>query len=434
MRIGFTSFMTDSIVNRNISAETTRLTTPINVDQVSFSRTSAAKKVSSVKFGLIPHPYCGVCPICVAGAAAKAEVSNISKLRQGEDIQVTVEEASQKIRSLGKETGADVRRTSIGNEDGTRIQPLAADDSKPISIAALPRLYTPDGKRYTLKPSPQSEGKGVENGTYKAVTGAQYFTPQRDGSTFSYSCDESAPPPPLENPAAPIDLPYEDKPHQKPIMHTYGLYHHISEGPEARSKKFSQPLLLGYITVSRQQPDELLVASLRELPRFERLGIESGGLMNILGVAASKPDLENVAVTVEPWQGSLQEYIEDLKTKYGLPVTELQPVDMPKHYKQWLENAQMPAGTKIYRIGLSRLKETLKTINSTLKAGERDTQLLKSIELPDAIRDGGVEAPPPPDRNLENCPPLGNITIGQGPDPNLEELEVDDPGEPETAS
>ena len=371
--------------------------------------------VRQVKFGIIPHPYCGVCPICVAGAAARMEVNKIGELRKGEDIEITVEEASRKIRGMGKQTGAKVGRTSIGNEDGTRLQPLSEDDLSSASIAALPRLYTQDKRTYTINGNPQAGAKGTDNGTYKFATSGQQLAP--GGKTFDYSCQPDAPPPPLEK----VGLIPDFKPGAaKQAVRTYGIYHHIAEGDDARFTKRSQPLLLGYSTFTRLQANELLVISLRELPRFERLGVEAGGLMNLLGAAAKQDGLDSVTVAVEPWQTGIEEYLTDLKDKYHFNVQPVGAEDLPKEYIDCSKKADHPGGTKFYRIPLAPLKATLATLDTSLPPGEFDTQLLRSIEMPDAIRDGEDELVRPEGRNLETVPPVSRMTfLTRKADPDL---------------
>lgn len=381
--------------------------------------------VRQVKFGVIPHPYCGVCPICVAGAAARAEVAKIGDLRKGEDIEITVEEASQKIREMGKKTGAKVGRTSIGNEDGTRLQPFSEGDLSAAAIAALPRIYTVDKRTYVINGNPRQDAKGTDNGTYKLATSGQQLAP--GGSTFDYSCQPDAPPPPIEkDPAKPMIPPFKASARKQPVR-TYGIYHHIAEGDEARYTKRSQPLLLGYATFTRLQKDELLVVSLRELPRFERLGAEAGGLMNVLGTAAKTTDIQTVAVAVEPWQTGLLEYIGDLRDKYNFPVREIPAQEMPAAYMDLQKQADMPGDTRIFRIPLAQLKATWATIDPELAPGEQDTELLKSIEMPDAIRDGENDLAPVVGRNLANCPPISAMTfLTRKEDPDLE-LETEPP-------
>ncbi len=377
----------------------------------------------AVKFGVIPHPYCGVCPICVAGAAARAEVAKIGELRKGEDIEITVEEASQKIRGVGRKTGAKVGRTSIGNEDGTRLQPFSEADLPAASVAALPRIYSPDKRTYLINGSTRQETKGTDNGLYRLAASGQQLAP--GGQTFDFSCQPDAPPPPMQkDPEKPLLPAYKSRAREQEVR-TYGIYHHIAEGDEARFTRRSQPLLLGYAALTRLRKDELLVVSLRELPRFERLGVEAGGLMNVLGSAAKSDELLSVAVAVEPWQAGLMEYLDDLKQKYGFAVQELGADTLPPEYLTYREKAEWPGGTRFFQVPLAPLKATWAGIDKTLDPGEQDTLLLKSIEMPDAVRDGAEdEFRPAGERNLANCPPVSEMTFLNRPGPSLEGLEL----------
>lgn len=376
---------------------------------------------TDVRFGLVPHPYCGVCPICVAGAAARMEVSKINEMRQGtdldEDIEIQVGQASSTLRTEGKETGALVERTSIGNEDGTRLQPFSVRDLEISSLAALPRIYRSDNQSsYAISANPlKEEGRyGTNNGLYRAVIGGQVLTPEKNGETFSYSCMEGDPPPAPEHPQFPLLGAFDNQ--NQPFglqIKTFGIYHHVAEGPEVRTSKHSFPLLLGYVSVSKPTPKELFVLSLRELPRFEHLGIEAGGLMNTLGLAAREGQVDAVSVLVEPWQSDLQDYIRDLQDKYRLPVTETRIGKASGDARDLANQLQVPSDSKLVRIDIGPLKHRYQQLSVKEGQGRLDTDaytaLLQSIALEEVIRE---DTAPSASLNREaNCPSAEEITL-----------------------
>ena len=333
----------------------------------------------AIKFGII-HPYCGVCPICVAGAAAQKELEAIRHLREGnedQDLTITEGQAMDNIRRAGKETGAAVESTNIGHEDGSRLQPIALSDLDVFNLAVLPRVYDLDDKTYTIGVNPMHTGKGTENGLFKHLIGGVESIER----TFSYDASEDAAPPPVR----------EDllKGLHKGV-HALGLYHHVSEGLEVRTTALSKPLLIGYAGFAKLRPRELFVASARSLPGFEGGGVEAGCLMNAMGMAVKTKDYDSVMVLVEPWQKALKEYLGVLKNEYGFEIQELEPKETPAPYMDFKSELDLPNGAELYRISLNPLKESYANLNaddlgksSKIANGLQDTKMLRTIALPD---------------------------------------------------
>ncbi len=379
--------------------------------------------------------YCGVCPLCVAGMAAKMEVENIRKLRSGEDIEVNVGNASKRIREAASKKGVSAERSAVGNEDGTRLQPVSLETDKQgnkdwhaLTIAALPRKYdTPDAQSYRI----DGQKSGFSNGLFEIVTSGVVDA----SKVIRYPSGKDLPPPPLEYDS---DLPIIEKfDHTRDGLvrglhvKTFGLYHHLSEGIKESTKTgMSDPLFIGYTTLTQLEKNELLLASVREIPGFEDIGIDAGGLLNVLGLAARRQDLDSVAVVVEKWQKGLYLYLDRLKEKYEVPVQQL-TVDpelakksgyapMPDSYREFLKTAQMPPDAEIFVIPLTTLKEADKTLKKgqgkTLAPGELDTELLNTI----AIADPKQPALLPTYRR--EVPPLGQCTISMGGLPDINDL------------
>lgn len=338
--------------------------------------------LNTVKFGFIA---CGVCPICLAGLEAQRQLNTIKDLRENADASsdtlVPVGSGASAIRAVGTLAGGEVGRKYIGNEDGTRVQRLDMADYSAFVTAVLPRDYPPTEAGYTaldykIVGNPAHPLKGIENGLYKhLLNGLQ----QRKEGTESFT--EEATPAVQER--------LLDGLGKKP--RAFGVYHHIADGNLVKNNgDRTIPLLIGYSSAAQLQPRELFLPSTREMPGFESLGAAPGGLMNMLVMATQHGGFDSVQVLVEPWQQELKDYIRALKSDYHFPVEECPIEKMPSDYREFVQDSNLPTGSRLYRIPLDTLKENLKNLPSPSEEpdkGKRDTALMETIKLPDPNKD-----------------------------------------------
>lgn len=368
-----------------------------------------------VKFGFA----CGICPICVGSVAFAHQVENIKalshKVDADHDVQIKSGQGALEIRKAGAQTGGDVGRKYIGNEDGTRAQRLSTRDYPGFLMAALPRAYeTPESENYKVIGRLQHASKGMENGLYKALV--KGLKQVKETETFSSEATPSLQEHLLQNLGN--------------RLRAFGLYHHVAEGPRVRATERTDPGLVGYVSTVQLRPHELLVPSIRELPGFETLGAAPGGLMNMLSMATLHGGYKAVYIAVEPWQHELKSYLHTLKDEYKIPVQALsQNVGkathdhpaaaaahdhppayaeheapptyvkhdappayeehhsvgaMPREYRDFMHEMDLSHETVLYKIPLDQMKANHEAIPADEKdKGKRDTQLMESIRLPD---------------------------------------------------
>ncbi len=374
---------------------------------------ASALQAPILKFGML---FCGVCPICLAAMEARKQYDQISTMKMPSSGVIKLQRGSgmEAIQGSASRAKGTKVRASIGNADGTRIQLLGLKDKMALQNSALPRHFaTADASEYDVVASPSGYGLGVKNGIYKTVVKGIQLQPDKQ-TTAAYPTDaEDSDPPLLSDLFHKLD--------QKP--RTFGVYHHINEGKAARDKGMSQPLLIGYTTVSQLQPRELFVASTRELPGFEDGGASAGAMMNVLGMAAEaqktsvdasgrKGQFDSVVVQVEDWQKDLKEYLDILKTDHGFTVTELGATEMGGAYAGFKAEMNFPnENTKLLRIDLSPLKKLVEkpTAKMLLKPDTASSQLLQTINLPEASAEelARQQAEQVDPERLVNCPPVG---------------------------
>ncbi|MBX2859873.1 MAG: hypothetical protein KTR14_01465 [Vampirovibrio sp.] len=357
--------------------------------------------------------FCGICPLCVAGMAAKAEVDKIRQLRTGDDIEIQTSQAFDQIRQAGETKGVRVMKNSVGNADGSRFQPvyLGTSDTQLLTLAALPRRFSTNGS-YKIDTRDDS---GLQHKQFSFITGHV----EESNRLIDYPAGSDDAPPTLQDPSISEVI---KQTAETPWFKTMALYHHLSEGMKSTEETGrSAPLFIGYSTFGQLQSDDLFIPSVRELPGFEHMAADIGSLQNLLGLAARKQSLKTVTVAVEPWQQDVLTYLKHLQSSNTLEVTE-QTADpestsksgyqpMAQNLQSFLREHQYPMDTRVFTLDLAKIRE----MDQSLKAkqtdetsdGDLDTKLLESFE-PQKL-----ETDIPENSLLGTLPKPGSLTLGK---------------------
>ena len=304
---------------------------------------------------------CGVCPMCVAGAAAARTVNQIRDLQgdKGNDLTIEAGKTANRLRKSAQSITGN-GNVDIQHFDGSRLQPMPPEEFPILELAALPRVYAgTDKTKYTLKADLDERWKDISRGIGNSLT--------RVEKHISYHKSDT---PGLNVP----QILGESSDALRNHMQTFGLVHHLNEKTSGAE---TLPVVIGYTTLTEKRDRELLVASTRELPQMEGFGIDAAGVMNALGLAAKSGRYDSVAVMVEPFQSDVEKYLKKLKTHTA--VKEFQD-DIPDEYADL--RAKYHTGLSVYQVDLEPLKKLYAdTPGETVE--DKDVAFLKQIEVSD---------------------------------------------------
>jgi hypothetical protein len=311
-----------------------------SLNQTNFTKAQAPQ--SHVSFGSC------ICPICASMAIIVETHKSIKKLESGDGIV-----PGETMAKITAKTGFNY----IPHERATRLEAPAVSDVDNIERAAMTRIPAPGGREILEIPRD-------EKSLYSTVSAALMMAPHKVKEYAAHPNDILYSP--LGSQAMGNTL-KALKPGQYQVL---SVLHHLQNADDRVTKPFS----LGYMMLGAVNPaqKELAVMSVRPIPKMENMNAGPAGVANLLTHLATDKAAryDSLAVTVEPAQGDLKHYLEELKQlgvdvkRYARLTDNQKPngvavAPMPKAYEPELNKLYPQSQPAIYTVDVKGLRQWL---------------------------------------------------------------------------